>query len=128
MQTPIQIHQSDGIDAVPVCTVNVRVAVLAERLGFTLDAWEEDGMGPATGFLCRLSDGLVTYTEEFAHAVEHLKAQGPTFYVSVEALRARGVAATVSTIQHAIGLDDNHVDWRQSDTFLQMLGDRIKPG
>jgi ABC-type sulfate transport system substrate-binding protein len=108
--------------------VNVRAAVLAERLGFTLDAWEEGGMGAATGFMCRLGDGLETYTEEFAHAVKHLKAQGPTFYVPAEALRARGVAATVSAILSAVGLAESNVDWRQSDAFVQtFLADRIKP-
>lgn len=128
MHAPIQIHHSDGIDDVPVCMVNVRVAVLAQRLGFTLDAWEEDGLGAATGFMCRLSDGLITCSEELAHLIEHLKAQGPIFYVPVEDLHARGVAATVTAILSAMGLAESNVDWRQSDAFVQTLGDRIKPG
>jgi hypothetical protein len=115
----------------PVCTVNVPVARLAERLSFPLVQWEEPGLGSATGFGCRLSSGLVLLLEEFAHAREHLGAKGPTIYVEAVELIEHGIVATLASALAGLNLSHQEVDWVQTDSglqsarqFVQAAGDR----
>ena len=52
----------------PVCTLRLPVAELAARVGVPLDAWEEDGMGDATGFCAQLAAGPWVLVTEYAHS------------------------------------------------------------
>jgi hypothetical protein len=61
----------------PVCETDMPVSRLAEQVAIHLASWEDDPLGSATGFLCRLPSGLVLLLEKFPHAPEQLAARGP---------------------------------------------------
>ena len=103
----------------PLCTVNVPVAELAQRLGFPLVTWDESGLGNASGFGCKLESGMVLLLEELAHAREYLGAAGPTIYVEASALVAQGVGTSVTSVLNGLGLSPQNVTWSQDASGLQ---------
>jgi len=105
-------------DKFAVCTVDVPVAELAERLGLPLVRWEENGLGSATGFSCRLDSGLILFLEEFEHARKHLGARGPTIYVDASELVERGIQGTLAIALDAMGLSTSNVTWLQEEVSL----------
>ena len=117
----VQLRQARRCEAVPVCVANVRVAALVERLGFVLEAWQVEGLGTANGFHCRLPSGLEAYAEELAHAVEHLGAKGPTFYVPTASLLTCGLPGTMDALLLGLGLARAEIAWVQSEAALRAL-------
>jgi len=105
-------------DKFAVCTVDVPVAELAERLDLPLVQWEEDGLGSATGFSCRLASGLILFLEELEHLRKHHGAKGPTIYVDASELVERGIQGTLSTALDALGLPRTSVTWVQDESSL----------
>lgn len=103
----------------PLCTVNVPVAELAQQLGFPLAEWEESGLGPARGFSCKPASGMVLLLEELAHARERLGTTGPTIYVEASALLAQGVEPSVTSVLTGLGLSPQNVTWSQDASGLQ---------
>lgn len=102
----------------PVCTIDVPVAVLAERFGIPLAHWEEPGLGSASGFGCRLVSGLVLRLEEFTHARDHLGAKGPTIYVEATELIERGIQSTLASTLAGLDLSPQSVTWSQTESAL----------
>jgi hypothetical protein len=103
----------------PVCTVNVPVSELSRQLGMRLISWEEEGLGTATGFFCRLQSGEVLLLEELAHAREHLGAKGPTVYMEARALSELGVKQAVAIVLAGLGLPASKLGWVQTEAGLQ---------
>jgi len=97
-----------GIDAA-IATLNVRVEVIARRHGLTLEAWEEDGLGAASGFGLKLATGRVVLFTELAHEIKHFGARGPVIYADAGVLVADGAEAIVDEVLAAIGLDRGDV-------------------
>ena len=108
--SPIAGHHLPGGDF-PVAVLAVRVEDLARRLGLELQIWEEEGLGPATGALCRLPSGRLVALCEHAHAVEHLGAPGPDVVVNGADLLASGANALVAEILAAFDLPRSAVAW-----------------
>jgi hypothetical protein len=104
----------------PLCVIDVPVAELAERWGIALAHWDEPGLGPASGFACRVgAAGLVVFLEELAHARESLGAPGPTLIVEAAELVERGIDSTLATVLSHFGLSDRNVTWVRTDAGLQ---------
>ena len=45
----------------------VRISEIARSLGFEIESWEEDGLGPARGMLLRLPTGRVVLFLSLIH-------------------------------------------------------------
>jgi hypothetical protein len=103
-------------DEFPVCSVNVRVAELSRRLGFQEESWNEDGLGKATGFLCRAPSGLIILARELEHAVQHFGDQGPTLYIEADDVMRRGVQTAVNEVLEALSLPESSLTWSQQDS------------
>lgn len=101
--------------AIPLCTVNVSVAQLAQRFGIAVSRWEEPGLGSASGFVCKLPSGLVLFLEELDHAVKHLGFGGPTISVEATALGEQGIRATLEGALTGLDLLPQNVVWAQTD-------------
>ena len=95
----------------PIVSLVVNVATLADRFGFTIDHWQEDGLGPAHGMLLRLSSGRVALVSELEHAVKHLGAKGPTIHVEASHLAQYGVEPLVNEVLDALELSREETDW-----------------
>ncbi len=81
------------------------------RLGLTVQAWDEDGLGPTRGMLIRLSSGTVVLMRELEHAIKHLGAKGPEFDVDASDAVTAGVEPLVSEILDSLGLTRDAVVW-----------------
>lgn len=101
-------------DDIPICTLNVPVVELSERLEIPLCRWEVDGLGDASGFLCKTPSGLVLKLEELAHAREHFGAQGPAVYMEASELVARGIHGALALVLSELDLRPGNVVWAQA--------------
>jgi len=81
-----------------VCTLTVRVTDLAERFGFALIHYEDDGLGWASSMFVKLDSGRVALLTEHAHAVERLGAKGPAVEVDARDIAQLGVAPCVDEV------------------------------
>ena len=75
-------------------------------------------MGEATGFGCRLANGIVVFFEEFAHARENF-GSGPTIYVEASELIENGIDGTLFRVLEGLGLSDKCVTWLQTESGVQ---------
>jgi hypothetical protein len=103
----------------PLCELAVPVSEIAASLGIHLHFWNEDGLGAASGFMCRLSSGLALLVQEFEHAREHLGSKGPTVLVEATDLVALGVTTATNEVLTAFGLAAHQINWLQSDAGIQ---------
>lgn len=99
------------LDDFTLAIVSVRAAVLAGRLGMTLRAGDEDGLGPVCGFACRLPSGLQVATREMQHAMQHLGVPGPEILVDAGEVERHGFSAVLSQVLDAFGLSPANVAW-----------------
>jgi hypothetical protein len=99
------------LDSMVLCSLRVRLDVIATRFDLPIYEWEEDGLGRARGLGCRLPSGLVFVLRELEHAVRHLGAAGPGVDVDVGVVATRGVASLVDEITNALQLSSAEVDW-----------------
>ena len=95
----------------PVCTLRLPVAELAARVGVPLDAWEEDGMGDATGFCAQLAAGPWVLVTEYADGRRHHQL-GPVLELDATVLAHLGVAAA---LQAEMGFGNEDVSWMSPD-------------
>jgi hypothetical protein len=99
----------------PIISLRVRIAEIAERFGLTVETWEEDGLGPACGMFLKFPSGRVMLLRELEHAVEHLGQKGPTVYVGASEVAAVGVEPLVTEVQESLGLKNDAVAWVASN-------------
>ena len=97
-----------GIDSW-IGSVGVRFADLASRMSLRTDHWEEEGLGPAVGALCRLSSGTVILLKELEFAVTYHGARGPDISADLGEVAAQGVGTIRSQALLALGLTDADV-------------------
>ena len=98
-------------DGRPLFQISVRAAELAQRNGLQLRHWDEDGLGPASGFVFRTDGGDIFVVQELAHAIEHLGSEGPTIWADKGSAETRGVAAVVDACLGALGIYESDVTW-----------------
>lgn len=94
----------------PIVSLIVDVATIADRFGFTIDHWVEDGLGPASGMLLKLSSGRVVVVCELEHAVKYHGAKGPTILVEASHLAQYGVEPLVNEVLDALELSREAID------------------
>jgi|tagenome__1003787_1003787.scaffolds.fasta_scaffold19164767_2 hypothetical protein len=95
-----------------VATLNVPVHRIAARFGFTPEAWEEDEVGPATGFCMELASGRVLLLRELEQAAKLLGAQGPTVWADIADFVELGTEELVKELLEGLGLPPEAVDWK----------------
>ncbi len=101
-------HWPSGIDSW-IGSLGVRFADLASRIGLHTDRWEEEGLGPAVGALCRLSSGTVILLKELEFAVTYHGARGPEMSADLGEVAEQGVETIRSQALLALGLTDADV-------------------
>lgn len=116
-EAPVQLHTARFAEY-PLCTLTVRIDVLAARLGFTLVSYVEDGLGPAKGFACRLPGGMLMVAEELEHMIEHGMARGPAIEVELLKLHELGVEGALQAVLPPLGLTRADLDWVQSQAVV----------
>jgi hypothetical protein len=100
--------------------LDVRVAEIAERAGFRLETWEEDGLGPASGMFIRLPTGAVVLLRELKHAVEHLGARGPTVWTTADKLAEAGVEPLVAEVLESLELPRDAAYWTAPESLQEI--------
>ena len=95
----------------PIATFCRRVAEIAERNGCTVETWEEDGLGEASGLSMRLASGRTILLYELHYLIMHHRTDGPTAYIDARELAKLGVQALLEEILTSLGLSQRDVDW-----------------
>ncbi|MBY0521840.1 MAG: hypothetical protein K2R98_00490 [Gemmataceae bacterium] len=98
-------------DAFPIASLNIRVQELASRLGLAVSDWEVDGLGPASGFGCRLPSGRVLLLEELELSVKYQGSTGPYLYLDAAEVAENEPEDLMIDILGALGLSDSDVRW-----------------
>jgi hypothetical protein len=110
---------------VPVMDLREPVAGIADRLGLIVERWEEDGLGPASGFLVRLSSGRIVLLQEMEHAVKRLGAKGPTVLADAGEVAAVGPAPIASEIVEGLDLSADAVKCIAPSESQQQAADLV---
>lgn len=93
-----------------IAILSARVDTLARLFGFSPEEWEEDGLGPARGFWCKLQSGHVFSLIEFAQRPSKA-LQGPNLSVDSQAYQLIGGETLLHEVLDALGLTDTDVAW-----------------
>jgi hypothetical protein len=102
-----------------IATLRIRVDVLADRFGFKIEEWQEDGLGSARGFVCRLSSGRLVLIYELAHQVNVLGHPGPNVEMDTSDIARDGIDAPLREVLDAFGLTSADVEGKQNDKEAQ---------
>jgi hypothetical protein len=88
----------------PIADLRVRAGEIAQRFGFNLETWEEEGLGPANGMLIRLPSGRVMLLREQEHAIKHHGAEGPCVEADLGDVAALGSEVLMAEVLEALEL------------------------
>ena len=102
-------------EGVPLASTRRRAVELAQRVGAKLEDWEEDGLGPASGFALLTPAGRVVQVRELAHQVEQGWA-GAGLDVDAADLLDLGVEALLTEVMDLFGLAAADLIWRVTET------------
>jgi hypothetical protein len=94
-----------------IATVSWRLAELAANHGWTVETWQEDGLGEASGVILRLTSGRTILLMELRHAIEHLGEAGPTAFIDSSELATHGVPILLAEVLAALGLTEQDTSW-----------------
>ena len=112
-----------------LASLTIRVDDLADRFGFPVLEWQEDGLGPTRGFAFRLSSGRVFVLIEHLLSIKHSYSRGPNVLVDATELAALGVETLLAEFLKATGLsraDVAQVADRSSEMEAEELAARFK--
>ncbi|GLH77402.1 hypothetical protein SSBR45G_23100 [Bradyrhizobium sp. SSBR45G] len=110
----------------PIVTVSRRLAELAASHGWTVETWDEDGLGEASGVILRLASGRTIFLLELRHLIEHHREKGPTVYIDGSELALRGVAVLLAEILTTLGLTQQDAEWFAPAESQQASIDMLK--
>jgi len=110
----------------PIVTVSRRLAELAASHGWTVETWDEDGLGEASGVIIRLVSGRTVLLLELRHLIEHCRERGPTAYIDGSELAAHGVSVLLAEILATLGLTQQDADWIAPAENQQAAMDMLK--
>jgi hypothetical protein len=113
------------IDVMGLATLSVRVGELAARLGFSVSVWDEDGLGPARGFVCRLPSGRVFGLQELEHEIRYQWAQGPNVLVDAGDLASQGIEPLLGEVLDGLGLCRADVTWLAHPMATEFAAQRV---
>lgn len=99
----------------PLCQFGLSAAALGGRLHLPLQSWEEDGLGPASGFLCELPSGLVLLVQDFALA----PTLGASVHTDAADIAERGVQSLLLEVLKAFDLTTDVVTWEQTEPGVE---------
>jgi hypothetical protein len=106
----IRDYRFPGID-MPIASLARRLTELAEKHGWEVETWDEDGLGPAAGVLLKLASGRVILLLELQHAIEYFRQRGPTVHIDESELAKFGVKALLEEVLSSLNLSREDVDW-----------------
>jgi len=121
----VRDYRFPGID-MPIARFRWRVSEIAERNGWAVETWEEDGLGEASGFFLKLPSGRTIFLLELRHLVEHFRERGPTAYIDASELAKLGVEALLEEILTSLGLSQQDVDWVAPPENQEIALDAVK--
>jgi hypothetical protein len=98
-------------DAFPLATLNVRVDELAAPLGLPVLTWQENGLGAARGFGCRLPSGRVFLLRQLEDSVHHANARGLYVFVDAGEVGDRGIESMLMEVLAGLQLSRSQVSW-----------------
>ncbi|BAM88468.1 hypothetical protein S58_24620 [Bradyrhizobium oligotrophicum S58] len=110
----------------PIVTMSRRLADLAANHGWTVETWDEDCLGEASGVLLRLASGRIILLMELRHAIEHHGGRGPTAYIEGFELATHGVAVLLTEILRTLALTEHDTSWIAPAESQQFALDFIK--
>ncbi|CAL78922.1 hypothetical protein BRADO5234 [Bradyrhizobium sp. ORS 278] len=97
--------------ATAILTLSRPLAELAASHGWTLETWQEGGLGDASGVFLRLGSGHTVLLMELRHEIEHFGATGPTAFVDGAVLATHGLADLLAEVLATLGLTEHDVSW-----------------
>jgi len=103
----------------PLCELSISALELATLLGISLETWDEDGLGPALGFTCKLQSGLAILAQELEYVSEKAGAPRTTVLIESCELVELGVERALLDILSAFELSKERVTWFQSEAGLR---------
>ena len=107
----------------PLLSLRIPVVEIAERFGLSVEKWEEDGLGQATGLFIRLPSGRIVLLRELQHAREYHGEEGPTVHVGAGELGSLGVEPLVAEILEGLDMTSDLVKWVVSSDARQQAAD-----
>ncbi len=106
------IHQLDShrFAAFPQWIGSLLVAVdeIAARNGMRLESWEEDGLGPARGFLCQLPSGRVILARALTY--QAAACPGAELLADLTEIARTGVESVLAEAVASLGVAPQEVD------------------
>jgi hypothetical protein len=99
------------VDGRPLAVLRIRLDDLASRFNAPVQAWHEDGMGPARGFGGRLSSGRLFAIQELENDIKHRNRNGPALYADAIDIAECGVNPLLDEILNALELTRDAVAW-----------------
>ena len=100
-----------------LATLSIRVDELANRLGFPVLEWLEDGLGPTRGFAVRLSSGRVYVLKEHLLSIKYSYTKGPNIVVDAAGLARLGVVTLLAEFLVAMDLARTDVSWMADRSY-----------
>jgi len=106
----IRDYRFPGLD-MPIARFCRRVSEIAERNGCTVETWEEDGLGEASGLFLKLPSGRTILLLELRHLIEHHRERGPYAYIDAGEIAEFGIEPLVKEVLTSLGLSQQDIDW-----------------
>lgn len=98
----------------PIAGLNIGLEKLESLKGFALEAWEEEGLGPAHGGMFKLASGRLILIRELEHARHYLGERGPGIHADGGDIARMGVEALVAEALEALSLTTSALAWVQN--------------
>src|SRR5262245_43147077 len=109
----------------PIAHLRTRVRDIAQRFGLTVEAWEENGLGPASGFIIGLPSGRAMALRELTYLIEREGAEGPELLADAGDVAAFGVEALVAEMLDALDLPRQAIAWIAPDDARRRAADLL---
>ena len=109
----------------PIANLRTQVGDIAQRFGLTVEAWEEDGLGPASGMFIRLPSARVMLWRELEFAIEREAGEGLEVHADAGDLSTFGVEVLVAEALEALDLPPDAAAWVASDNAQRSAADLL---
>jgi hypothetical protein len=123
-------HRFTTVDY-PVVGFLIRVAEIAERLGFEAETWEEDGLGTAHGLWVRLPSGRIILLRELEYLIKRGREKGPYAYLDGIDVAGCAIEALIDEVVDGLGLPKEVVGWVATEEqrgFAMDMLERLRQG
>ena len=121
MKSPVALHDHEWrTTEFPLCQLSTSVAQLSARVRIPATSWNEDGLGQAHGFTCRLSSGLVVLVAEFAGS------KGTMIAIEAADLVRIGIEGAMAEVLPAFAVSKDAITWTQEQSGVVAAAEMLK--